>query len=239
MPKLLVAVMSCHRCDYRDPRDPDVRDWWEATRCKDPDARRSGCRATWLKRFAELGIDYKIFLGRQTKDVRGRQVLIDSPRPPLEDEVFVDTGDLYHDNTHKFQAMCRWALANGYDYILRTDDDIYIYPDRILATEWAQHDYAGAWNGSVVFFHPGGALFLSRRAMEIVSNAKVDHWADDAWLGKVMGNNQIPTHEIKSIHLPFGEEYVVNPDKIPIDHPWSALHSCTPAVMKILSERPQ
>src|SRR5271157_4673128 len=121
--------------------------------------------------------------------------------------------------------------------MLRTDDDIFIYPDRILNTEWPDYDYSGAWNGSVVFFHPGGALFLSRKAMEIVVNTRVDHWADDAWLEKVMRNNQIPTHEIKSIHLPFGEEYVVNPDKIALDHKWSALHSCTPAVMKTLMER--
>lgn len=239
MKKLLVAVKSAHRLDYRDPKDPDVRDWWESTRCKDPEARRTACRATWLKRFTELGIDYKIFLGRPTIDVKGRLVPVKDPRLPLEDEIFVDTGDLYHDNTAKFQAMCHWALDHGYEYMLLTDDDIYIYPDRILATEWAEYDYSGAWNGSVVFFHPGAAVFLSRRAMEFVVQSKVDHYADDAWLGKIMGRFNIPTHEIASIHLPFGEEYVCDPDKISLDHPWSALHSCSPAVMKILAERPQ
>lgn len=237
MPKLLVAVMSCHRTDYRDPNDPDVRDWWESTRCKDPAARRAACRSTWLKDFTKLGVDYKFFLGRETVDVKGKSRPVANPRQPEADEVFVNTGDLYHDNTHKFQEMCRWALANGYDYMLRTDDDTFIYAERILATEWADYDYSGAWNGSVVFFHPGGALFLSRRAMEIVANSRVDHWADDAWLGKVMQNNHIPTHEIVSIHLPFGEEYVCNPDKLPLDHPWSAVHSCFPSVMKTLYER--
>ena len=241
MPKLLVGVMSCHRTNYENLKNPDMHDWWENTRCKDPDARRTGCRATWLPRFTELGIDYKIFLGRQTKEVRDKRGLkfvpVTDPRLPLEDEVFVDTGDTYFDNTHKFQAICRYALAHDYDYLLRTDDDIFIYPDRILATEWSDYDYSGAWNGSVVFFHPGGALFLSRRAMQFVDKAIVNHWADDSWLGRVMQDAHIPTHEIKSIHLPFGEEYVVNPDRIPLDHQWSALHSCTPAVMRTLHDR--
>ena len=237
MPRLLVAVMSCFRMDYRDPKDPDVRDWWESTRCKDPAARREACRSTWLQGFKKLCIDYKFFLGRQTVEIGGKLKPSPNPRQPLEDEVFVDTGDLYHDNTHKFSALCKWALEHGYDYILRLDDDTFVYPERILATEWAEYDYSGAWNDSVVFFHPGGALFLSKKAMEIVVNTRVDHWADDAWLGKVMRNNHIPTHEIVSIHLPFGQEYVCNPDKLAKDHPWSAVHSCTPTVMKTLWER--
>ena len=222
MPKLLVGVMSCHSADYRDKVDECVRDWFDSSRCKDTDARRRAIRATWKKEFVRLGIDVKFFLGKT------------SHRAPLDDEVFVDSGDRYHDNSYKLKQMCAYALENGYDYMLRLDDDVYIYPDRLLATEWAQHDYAGSPCGDFLI---GAVKFLSRRAMTLIRDSQVTHWADDAWVGCVMRDNRIPMHIIRSFHCKLGDEYYIQPERVPLSHQWSAFHSCYPSVIKTLWER--
>jgi len=222
MPKLLVAIMTCHSADYREKDDGLTIDWFDATRCKDVNARRQAIRATWKKEFERLGIDVKFFLGKT------------NAREPLDDEVFVDSGDRYHDNSYKLKRMCAYALENGYDYMLRLDDDVYIYPDRILATEWAQHDYAGAPCGDFLI---GAVKFLSRRAMTLIRDSRVTHWADDAWVGCVMRDNRISMHTMRSFHCKLGDEYYVQPERVPNNHQWSAFHSCYPSVIKTLWER--
>src|SRR5579864_1077075 len=75
-------------------------------------------RQTWVPLCAKYGIDVKFFLGQST-------------RAPREDEVYLDVDDGYAGLPAKVQAMLAWAVAQGYDYILKTDDDVYIVPGRL------------------------------------------------------------------------------------------------------------
>jgi hypothetical protein len=219
--KLLVAIMTCHTANY-SAGDGLTVDWFESSRCKDVNARRAAIRATWKKEFDRLGIDVKFFLGKT------------DARTPLFDEVFTDSGDKYHDNSYKLKCMCAYALENGYDYMLRLDDDVYIYPDRIIATEWQQHDYSGAPCGNFLI---GAVKFLSRRAMTLIRDSQVTHWADDGWVGTVMRNNRVPMHVMQTFHCKMGTEYYDDPARFPVNHRWSAFHSCYPSVIKTFWER--
>jgi hypothetical protein len=229
--KLLVAVMTCHKLDYFI--DDCTVDWCtqKGLRQTDQQARVNTIRATWLKDLP-ADIDYKFFYGtilRRNNERRPAPGNLNVLREPCSDEIFLPCGDNYTQNPAKMKAICRYALANGYDYILRTDDDTYVFPDRLLATDWASHPYSGA---NDVNFHPGGCLFLSRTAMQLVIDSAVTTYADDVWIGKVMQDNRIPMHSIKSMRNQWDTGY-----KVPIDIDatgLSSLHSCTPDVMRAL-----
>lgn len=231
MPKLLVAILTCHKADYFI--DDLTKDWLAAKRCLDIELRRRTQRRTWIPRLPKE-VDYRFFFGtrlRPALDTRRDTIQPTVDREPLSDEIFLTCGDNYTSNPEKMKAICRYALANGYDFLLRVDDDTFIYPDRLLREDW-QHDYAGANKGS---FHPGGCLFLSRRAMELIVASRPTSYADDLWIGQVMAENRIPMHGIASIHNEFGTGYNVIPESLPI-HRLASLHSCQPDAMKYLDE---
>ncbi|PWT75562.1 MAG: hypothetical protein C5B59_08770 [Bacteroidetes bacterium] len=220
--KLLVAVMTCHRLDYYI--DDLTVDFNTPRRCLDQKQRVQTIRETWAQHLN--GIDYKFFYGSTLRN--GGRV----QRSPLPDEVFLPCGDNYTSNPQKMVEICKWARAHGYDYILRADDDTFIYPERLLATNWREHDYSGS---SEKDFHPGGCMFLSRRAMQLIISAKITNWADDVWIGSVMQTNKIPMNHIESIHNEWGNGYKVDPEKV--SPACSAYHSCVPEVMRVFEQR--
>jgi hypothetical protein len=228
--RLLVGIMSAHFYDYYF--DELTRDYIK-TRCLDQQERVNTIRDTWLKELPE-GVDYKFFYGTKFRVDKERRNPPPQPklRDPLADEVYLDCGDYYTENPAKMQGICKYALDHGYDFLLRTDDDTFVYPDRLLKEDWAGFDYSGS---SPVDFHPGGCMFLSRRAMEIVVAGRPDYYADDVWIGKVMKKSGIPMHHIESIHNEWGKGYSVDPAAVGTNH--SALHSCTPSVMRMLYTR--
>lgn len=226
MPNLLVAIMTCFKLDYY--LDDLSIDWCtqKNLRCLDQQARVNTIRDTWIKSLGD--IPYKFFYGTRLRTTnRAPQSQL---RPALSDEVYLDCGDNYTENPAKMKAICRYALANGFDYILRTDDDTFIYPDRLLATDWASFDYSGSC--ATDDFHPGGCLLLSRRMMEIIIAAPITNYADDVWIGKVAKDYRIPMHHIPNMRNQWGTGY-----KVPIDIDPTGIasfHSCTPDVMRRL-----
>lgn len=215
--KLLLAILTCHKFNYRV--DDLSVDWLKGKRCEDQQARVNTQRETWITQLPK-GIDYKFFYGR-------------GHRAPLADEIFLDCGDKYTDNPEKMKAICRFALDAGYDFLLRVDDDTYVYPNRLLRLDWAGHDYSGANKGS---FHPGGCLFLSRRAMELILAGRMISYADDLAIGHILSEAGIPMYGLPGVHNEFGDGYSVVPENLPITR-LASLHSCKPAAMRYLFER--
>lgn len=229
--KLLVAILTCHRLDYYF--DDLTVDWLMSQRCLDQQARVNTQRTTWLRELPE-GVDYKFFYGSVLRQSNERRTKPVQPqlREPLTDEVFLPCGDNYTQNSHKLKEICRWAIAHGYEYILRVDDDTFVYPDRLLKSDWVGHDYSGPGTE----LHPGGCLFLSRHAMEIIVKNPVTNYADDIWIAGLLKDSGVKAHQIPTIWNKFGSEYKVIPARIPVED-YSAFHSCTPDVMKELYAR--
>lgn len=232
MKKLLIAILTAHRYDYYID---DLTVEYNKTRCLNQSDRVSTIRNTWVKDIP-AGVDYRFFYGTKLRsnlvkpNQRPSTIPKDVLRPPLADEVYLDCGDNYTHNPDKMKAICKYALDGGYDYILRVDDDTFVYPDRLLKSDWDTAVYSGSGNGT---FHPGGCMFLNRTAMELILAARITHYADDLWIGQVMSTNGVKLHEIPTIHNLFGDGYNVVPETLPIEK-LSAFHSCKPEAMKYL-----
>lgn len=221
--KLLIAVMTCHRLDYYI--DDLTIDWCtqKNLRCTDQQARVTAIRDTWIKEIPS-SIGYRFFYGTRLRQGGA------PPRAPASDEVFLNCGDNYTENPAKMKAICQWAIDHGYDYILRCDDDTFIYPDRLLVTNWAEYDYSGSC--ATNDFHPGGCMFLSRRMMELIITSKVTTYADDVWIGQISKQNKIPMNYIPNTRNQWGTGY-----KVPIDVDPTGIasfHSCDPNTMRRL-----
>lgn len=233
--KLLIAVLTCHRLDYFF--DDNTIDWLTQRnmRSLDQQARVNAQRETWLSAewFSQVhpGVtfDHKFFYGTRLRDTISKpNQRVATPQPsylrePLSDEVFLPVQDNYTHNASKMKAICKYALENGYDYVLRVDDDTLVFPE-LFGSDWDQHPYSGAGNGP---FHPGSCVFLSRESMQTLVAEKITSFADDLWIGQVLSNHGIPCHAIPGIRHEFGDNYLAKR--------WNgevSLHSVTPELMR-------
>ena len=242
--KLLIAVMTCHRLDYFV--DDQTTDWLnsQGLRYLNVDGRRAAQRETWLSPFSQVGyspagleVNYKFFYGQQLRrlDVKPNQRPgTGGPAAPLRpasyDEIYLPCGDGYVFNSAKMKEICRYAINEGYDYILRVDDDTYVDLLKLLSSDFTDHDYSGAATGA---FHPGSCMFLSRSAMGFIVSARITNYADDLWIGQVMENAGIPRHDIDGVIHGFGREYAIQFNRVK-NTDFKALHSVTPDVMRKL-----
>jgi hypothetical protein len=145
------------------------------TTCHRYQGRAEAQRQTWFKEIPKE-IDAKFFLG----NLKGYQ-----PKP---DEVLLDVQDDYPSLIDKVIATFKWALERGYDYVFKTDDDIYVRPERLLAAAPKKEDYIGRMRGPSGGFRApyasGLGYWVSARAMRILVNAeKAPHIAEDRWVG--------------------------------------------------------
>lgn len=144
--------------------------------------RQDAIRNTWLKNVPE-NVDVRFFLGRTA-----------TPSEARPDEVHVDVDDGYPGLPAKTREMCRYALANGYTHIFKTDDDTYVQLQRLVESGFQDMgDYIGRKRGpSGVWPAPyasGFSYWLTRRAFEVVAEAKLtDDPAEDRWVGNVLHN---------------------------------------------------
>lgn len=135
-------------------------------------------------------------------DVKGADVrfFIGGGEQPLRhDEVILDVGDKYADLPKKVRAMFRWALDRGYTHVFKIDDDIYLRPERLLASGFEKHDYAGRERGpSGGFQHPycsGFGYWVSRKAMQVLVGAPAPRdTAEDRWVGNTLRKAGIRAH---------------------------------------------
>jgi hypothetical protein len=150
------------------------------TSCQQHLARNQQCRATWLQ---DCNVDYRFVLGNGNSVTFG-------------DELILPVDDSYYGLPAKIQQSHKWALDNGYDYILKTDCDVYVCVARVFNSDFRDYDYTGN------FYYPnfcmGAAYWLSRRATEILVNAPLPlpfaPGGDDVWVGATMTAAEIQGH---------------------------------------------
>ncbi len=172
--KRLVACISCH--SYLYPK----QDEGAAHHSGDNQLRSDVVRNTWY-RNCKGKIDIKFFFGP-------------SDRAPQTDEIFLNCRDDYYGLPDKVQKVFQWALEHGYDYILKIDDDVWLYVDRMLKDVTKPPDYRGFVLESISGRYTSGtAYWLSRKAMQVVVDAIWDpaDWAEDKWVGKTLAEHQI------------------------------------------------
>lgn len=144
--------------------------------------RTQAQRETWANGIE--GADLRFFLG--------------GGEAQAADEVVLPVDDGYAGLPAKTQAICAWALANGYDYLFKCDDDVYVQPQRLLAVD-LKPDYIGRMRGpSGPFPAPycsGFSYWLSARAMKIMAEAQPNgDQAEDRWVGNTLRQHEIWGH---------------------------------------------
>lgn len=177
--RLLIAVKSCE-IDYMKCAHHLIRN-------------------TWGK---DVGADLKFFMGYGKGNILGLNT----------DEKFVMVGDSYKDLPKKTREIVRYALNHNYDYIFLCDTGSFV-THHVTSYDFDRFDYLGYWGlkkdrfffeaGNVRRGCPtmavekcfpwasGGGYYLSRKAMEIVANNEPFFWAEDCWVGNVLGRNGI------------------------------------------------
>jgi hypothetical protein len=218
--KTLVAIYTCHRYDYHHDM---MKDW-----LKRPVVDRvSAVRDTWVK---DLTVDYKFFYGDVPKGVS---------KEPLSDEVFLKCPDGYYALCHKTKALVRWALENGYDRILKVDDDIFVHWERmVLSQGFTVGSYVGGGFDNKDIYAAGGCYWLDRDAMEVLSSAPVgaSEWAEDRWAGLALARQNVklqfdPSYyyqrALESTRLQYIEDSLLYSD-----HKYTILHALTPEQMR-------
>lgn len=180
--KRLIAVVSCHSYQYPKP------DEGAAHHSGTNEPRSQAIRNTWYKNWLKYKkhIDLKFFLGVSANG--------ENPKP---DEIFLDVPDDYYSLPEKVQKTFQWALDNGYDYVLKVDDDVFVRIERLLK-EFEPADYRGFSCG---WFISGAAYWISRKAMKAVTNdlwnrIGPEGWAEDKSVGRTLEKyNILPQHD--------------------------------------------
>ena len=148
--------------------------------------RNEQCRATWLAQWSHL-IDYRFILGQ-------------GYYPKFEDELVLPVDDTYSGLPAKIQASHKWALEQGYDFILKTDCDVYMHIPRLLESGFEKYPYSGNifWPEARHKFAIGAAYWLNKEASEILVNEPLPPYGmdggDDMWVGRVMNAHNISCH---------------------------------------------
>lgn len=144
--------------------------------CGDNWARADAQRAMWVPDV--VGADVRFFLSSQIRE-------------PREDEVFFPIDDSYLNLPQKVQCVIAWAWENGYEKIFKVDDDMVVFPARLLSAvpkgDYVGHAPVGQWWCS------GLGYWLSRKAMKILATTEIpeDNEGEDRWIGRTLREHKI------------------------------------------------
>jgi len=188
--KILIAIPACRQLSYGlwestesphfDPKHAYLNQGYGTNiHISGPNERIEAIRETWAKDVLPL-LDLRFFYGGTPGEI------------PRWDEVWLDCEDDYAHLPHKVIAITKWALWQGYDWMLKADDDTYIWPKRLLAElESQKFDYGGYMGGAKTYASGGPGYWLSKRAMQIVSELIPHTWAEDVIVGEAMKQHHI------------------------------------------------
>jgi hypothetical protein len=219
--KVLLAIFSCHLYKYTAD---GFRDWFTRTTAD----REQGIRDSWLK---DVTGDYKIFKGRGNESLR------------KSDTVFLNAPDDYHHSAEKIRAMIRYTLDNGYDYVCKVDDDVYVYYDRLMANvptaDYVGSDRGEPLDGLKADFCPGFTYWLSRRAMELLDKSPAGIWAEDRWIGEALKKQQIRCAFDNRYHLvrPTRTNPYISDGELEKPNNYLTIHALSPDQMRRLYAR--
>ena len=157
--------------------------------CHKHSAYRQAIRETWLP-LVPKGVDAKFFCG--------------SGSSPLPDEVFLDCPDGYDALPAKVQSAVRWA--QGYEFILKIDNDVVLKPKEFIASGFERYDFVGRKSNHISTTPYGFCYTLSKRAMDLVAAATLPRDNNDEhWVSQVLGTHGISLHNDTRYHLYTGK----------------------------------
>lgn len=120
---------------------------------------------------------------------------------PVGNFIHLNVEDDYAHLPQKVVAICRWAVEQEYDWMLKVDDDTYVWPQRALEEiRWKQWDYAG-YSAHLGSISGGPGYWLSRKAMQIVAESTPHTWAEDKCVEEVLRQNGIKGYALNATHL--------------------------------------
>lgn len=149
--------------------------------CHARPAHRRAQRVTWAP---HLQADVRFFVGR-------------SATAQAADATRLDVDDSYDGLAQKTVAMARWALAHGYELVLKANDDVLLFPGRLRLPP-PEVDYAG-WAQDGGTWIQGHAYWMRRRALEIIAGQAMPAvlpppvQVEDRWVGAVLRAAGVPT----------------------------------------------
>jgi len=168
-------------------------------------------RDTWLK---NQQVDYKFFLGI---DQLGTDKL-----PLTEDEVLLDVSDRYSALRLKVEKMFDWIRPREYDYTFKCDTDTFVHVPRLLKSGYEQHDWIAFQCN-----YGGSGYWLSRKAIEMLTKIKIDHFREDGWVGTVLLQQGLKPFQDPRYHSDTNEG--PSPDNDFITNHWHSDHNAIDA----------
>lgn len=181
MPKLLIGALSGWK--YR--------------------TRRQQCLTSWMADGDRVGIRSVFLMGCGTAEF---------PEQVGPHTLVLPCPDDYPSLTQRTRWFCRWALSqDGWDYLLKLDDDTYVSIPRIAAYDYKDRPYIGAeWKRGVHYGSGGAGYLLSRAAAAIVAEKLTDPTGnEDLVVGRILKDAGVP-FSIDKRFVPFG-----NPNRRP------------------------
>lgn len=169
MIKRLIAIMTCNKRGYL--------------------AKAQAQRDTWVQQVRAQGDDVLFFYGREA----GGEMY------GYPDQVILDAPDDYAGIPLKVQAICKYAVLAGYDFVSKCDDDVYVVAGRYGEHSFKGTDYAGRFRGPCgaypAHFASGFFYTLSRKAAMRVAEAKWNgDWIDERFVANTLAHHGIFGH---------------------------------------------
>lgn len=140
--------------------------------CHARPAHRRAQRVTWAP---HMQADVRFFVGR-------------SPQLQTADAIVLDVDDSYDGLSQKTVAITRWALARGYELVLKANDDVLLFPGRLRLPP-PEVDYAG-WAQDGGTWIQGHVYWMRRCALKVIAAQELPpvspQQVEDRWVGAVL-----------------------------------------------------
>jgi hypothetical protein len=123
-------------------------------------------------------------------------------KPRLDEVVLSNTPDDYGHHAYKTRNKLRWAVENGYEYVLTCNDDLYLDIDRFMNSDFREHDFTGR-RSSDTFIHGGPGICLSKKSVEILATSPINTYGGDGFMAQSL---------VGKVRLHFDDRYTEWPD---------------------------